>query len=214
MKITKYAHSCLLVEVGNTRILTDPGRWNRTPDAKGVDAVLITHEHADHCDVGKLREVIAANPGVRVITHEAVGKKLREEEIDHEIVDDAERVEIKGISIESCGMEHAIIYGTTSPCRNTGFVIHDDLFIPGDALHDIPSKPIRVLALPTGGPWMRLSEAIDYAKRLQPKIVFPIHDAMYTEDYRSDLIPRMVGGTLESAGIQFIDMPPETTREF
>jgi L-ascorbate metabolism protein UlaG (beta-lactamase superfamily) len=41
MKITKYAHACLLIEEGNCKVIVDPGRYNKTPDAMNVDAVLI-----------------------------------------------------------------------------------------------------------------------------------------------------------------------------
>jgi L-ascorbate metabolism protein UlaG (beta-lactamase superfamily) len=214
MNITRYGHACLLVDIDGVRIITDPGDWNETPDAENVHAVLITHEHQDHCDLDQIKSILAKNPGARIITHEAVGVKLAEADIAHEVIDNGETVDVSGVSVESCGTEHAPIYGDVSPCRNTGYLIGGELFVPGDALHDIPSKPVRVLALPTGGPWMKPSEAIDYAKRLKPQFAFPIHDAMHTEDYRSYLIPRVIGGNLEPAGITFIDIAPSAAHEF
>lgn len=214
MNITKYGHSCLLVEVNGVRIITDPGKWNPAPDADNVHAILITHEHQDHFDVGQLREILERNPDARVITHAAVGEKLSAEGISYETIAHGERVEVNGVGIESFGTEHACIYGDVPPCKNTGYLINDDLFAPGDALHDIPSKPVRVLALPCGGPWMRLSEAIDYAKRVQPAVVFPIHDAMYVDEFRDELIPRIVGGNLATAGIDFVQILLGTPKEF
>ena len=61
---------------------------------------------------------------------------------------------------------------------------------------------------------MRLSEAIDYAKSLKPKFVIPVHDAMYIEKYRDNIIPRGVGGNLEAAGIGFRDMKVGSVEEF
>jgi L-ascorbate metabolism protein UlaG (beta-lactamase superfamily) len=214
MKITRYAHACLLVEINHARIITDPGKWNNTPNASNVDSILITHEHQDHCDVEQLKTIIAKNPSARTITHEAVGAVLTEAGVAHETIENGESVDVKGVSIESCGIEHAPIYGNVSPCRNTGYVIGGELFVPGDALQDIPHKPIRVLALPTGGPWMRPSEAIDYAKKVKPEVVFPIHDAVYTQEYRGELIPRIIGGNLESFDIKFVDIAPGATHEF
>jgi L-ascorbate metabolism protein UlaG (beta-lactamase superfamily) len=214
MRITKYGHACLLVEINGIRIITDPGNWNPTPDAENVAAILVTHEHQDHCDIDQLKAILEKNPNARVITHEAVGAKLTEESIVHEVIGNGEVLDVKSISIESCGTEHSPIYGSTSPCRNTGYIVGGELFIPGDALHDVPGKSIRVLALPTGGPWMRPSEAIDYAKRVKPEIVFPIHDAVYIEEVQRGLVPRIVGGNLEPAGIKFIDMAPGDTQEF
>lgn len=214
MKITKYGHSCLLVEVQGVRIITDPGKWNPLPDAEEVDAILITHEHPDHCDSAQVKALIAKFPNVRVITHEVVAQKLIEDGVNVEIIEDGGVVDVGGVSVESYGSAHACIYGDVSPCRNTGYLINGELFAPGDALHDFPTSPIRILALPTGGPWMRLSEAIDYAKSVKPEIVFPIHDAIYIEEYRGDLVPRIVGGNLESAGITFFDLAAGETRDF
>jgi len=213
MKITKYGHSCLLVEENFVKIITDPGKWNPTPDVENVNAILITHEHQDHFELSQVKEILEKSPEALVITHEAVAAKLSEAGVPHVIIEPGSAIDVNGVSVESYGTEHATIYGPVSPCRNTGYLIAEKLFAPGDALHDIPGKPVEILALPCGGPWMRLSEAIDYAKKVQPKSVFPIHDAIYTEEYRSDLIPRVVGGNLENAGIAFVDMAPGASVE-
>lgn len=215
MKVTKYAHSCLLIEIGDTKILTDLGLWNpEVPEVTDLDMILITHEHADHFDIEKLKTLLYANSQAKVVTHVAVGEKLQEAGIEFSPIEAGERIEIAGISIESCGTEHAIIYGTSSPCRNTGFLIADKMYIPGDALHDTPSKSVEILALPTGGPWMKVSEAIDYAKTLNPRVVIPIHDAMYTEAVRETSIPRWVGAPLEAKGITFVNMSNNSTEDF
>ena len=77
----------------------------------------------------------------------------------------------------------------------------------------IPSTHVRVLALPTSGPWMKCSEAIEYAKKLSPSVVFPIHDALYTEEVRRGLMPRVIGTHLQAVGITFTDLPDGTTQE-
>ncbi len=214
MKITKYGHSCLLIEENGVRIITDPGIWNTTPDATGVSAVLITHEHPDHSDVEQVKAILGRNPEAQVITHKGLGSKLEEAGIAYTEIKAGETIDVQGVSVESCGTDHAIIYGDASPCQNTGYLIAGKLFAPGDALHDVPPGQIEILALPCGGPWMRFSDAIDYAKSLKPRVVFPIHDAMYIEEFRGGLVPRVIGGSLESAGISFIDMPAGATKEF
>lgn len=215
MKITKYAHSCLLLEVDGVKTLTDLGSWNpEVPEVSDLNVILITHEHADHFDIEKLKTLVSKNPEAKVITHRAVGAKLQEAGIEYMPIESGERIDISGVSIESCGTDHAIIYGSIPPCRNTGYLIADRFYIPGDALHDTPSKQIEVLALPTGGPWMKVSEGIDYAKSLKPKVVIPIHDAMYTEEVRSSSIPRWFGAPIEAAGIKFVNMGNNSSEEF
>ncbi len=215
MEITKYAQSCLLVEVGGVKILTDVGSYSATvPDVSGLSAVLITHEHQDHFDIPKLKEVLTRNPGAQVITHAGVGEKLTEAGIEWTAIEPGETVDVAGVSIESFGTEHAIIYGDSSPCRNTGFLIAGKLYIPGDALHDVPNKQVEILALPTGGPWHKISTAIDYAKTINPRVAFPIHDAMYTENYRQTSIPRWIGGQLEAVGISFLNLAESESHKF
>jgi L-ascorbate metabolism protein UlaG (beta-lactamase superfamily) len=214
MKITKYGHACLLVEEGNARILIDPGIWNPTPDVTGVHAVLVTHEHQDHVDVGQLKEVLGKNPGASVITHEGVGKVLSEAGISYAVLEEGGVADVNGVSVQGVGHDHAIIYGDTSPCQNTGFLIDGRLFVPGDALHDIPDSQVEILALPTGAPWMKLAEAIDYAKAVKPKVVFPVHDAMYINDYQRGLVPMIIGGNLQATGIEFRDLPAGSSLEF
>jgi L-ascorbate metabolism protein UlaG (beta-lactamase superfamily) len=215
MKITKYAQSCLLVVLNGVKILTDIGSYSaEIPNVTGLSAVLITHAHQDHFDLPKLQEVLAQNPDAQVITHAGVGEKLTEAGIAWTAIEPGEEVDIEGVSIESFGTEHAIIYGDSSPCRNTGFLIAGKLYMPGDALHDVPNKPVEILALPTGGPWHKISTAIDYAKTINPRVVIPIHDAMYTNDYKKTSIPRWIGGQLDAVDISFINLSEGDSHEF
>ncbi len=214
MKVTKYAQSCLLIEEEGVKILTDIGSYSEgVPEVEGLSAVLITHEHQDHFDVDKLQEVLGRSPDAVVITHAGVGAKLAELGIAWTGIEPGEELEVQGVSIESFGTEHAVIYGT-SPCRNTGFLIAGKLYMPGDALHDVLNKKIDILALPTGGPWHKMSECIDYAKKVNPRVAFPIHDAMYTNDYKQTSIPRWVGGQLEAVGISFVNVQEGEMHQF
>lgn len=214
MNITKFGHSCLLIEDVGVRLLTDPGDWNAEPDAADLDAVLITHEHGDHCDLPQLKSILAKNPQAKVITHESVGKLLDAEGIVYSPIRDGETLMVQEVSIRSCGTAHEIIYEDFPKCQNTGYLIAEKLFLPGDALHDFPDTPVEILGLPVGGPWMRLSEGIEYAKKLAPKTVFPIHDAMYVDSYRDKLIPRIVGGNIEAAGMRYEDLKAGDTKAF
>jgi L-ascorbate metabolism protein UlaG (beta-lactamase superfamily) len=68
MRLTKYGHSCLLVEEGPARMLLDPGTLSGGfEELEGLTAVLVTHQHADHLDLQRLRRLLERNPGVRVI---------------------------------------------------------------------------------------------------------------------------------------------------
>jgi len=203
MRITKYGHCCLLIEVGGIRILTDPGSYSTLPDGlDSIDLVLITHEHQDHLHVDSLKTVLQNNPQIKVITNKSVGSLLEREEIAYQVIEDGQNVTEKGILIEGLGKEHAIIYPTIPLTENIGFFIAGKLFYPGDALTE-PSHPVEILALPVAGPWLKLSEAIDYALKLKPKVCFPVHDGILKNPGLSHRLPSII---LEPQGIKFIVM--------
>jgi len=178
MKITKFGHSCLLVEEGDARILIDPGSYSTLQnDARNIDAILITHEHQDHLSIESLRAILKNSPEAKIYTNAGVGEKLKAENIPFEFLEDAQRVIVKGALVEGFGRDHAIIYPSLPRFDNTGYLIAGRLFHPGDALL-VPSKPVEILALPVIAPWSKISEVIDYAKTVKPKIAFPIHDGM------------------------------------
>lgn len=195
------------------RILTDPGNYNATPMVDGIDAILLTHEHQDHCHVESLQVILAKNPNAQVVTHAGVGKVLDEVGIKWESIANAEEKTVKGVSIKSFGTEHACIHHDLPPVQNTGFLIAGKLFYPGDSFHQ-PGQPIEVLALPVAGPWMKLEEAIEYAKAVKPKKVFPVHDGMLRQGIELGPTRRIPTMLLEPLGINYVDMTEGSSHDF
>jgi L-ascorbate metabolism protein UlaG (beta-lactamase superfamily) len=213
MIITKFGHCCLLIEVRGVRILTDPGNYNVSPDIKGIDVILITHEHQDHLHIESLIAILGRNPAAQVISHAGVGKLLDEAGISYTLATDGQEVMVQGVSIESSGSEHACIHHDLPKVQNTGFFIDGTLFYPGDSFHD-PGKAVAILALPVVGPWMKLSEAIEYAKTIKPKVVFPVHDGMLRQEHQLGPTRRIPTALLEPLGIKYVDMTEGSTRDF
>lgn len=179
MVITKFGHSCILVEEGSARILIDPGdKSSGHTDIDDLDAVCITHEHGDHCDIPSLQAILARNPSAGIYTNAGVGKKLEDAGISFQILEDGQSAIVEGAIIEAYGKDHALIYETIPMIRNTGYFIAGRFFYPGDTVMTVPSKQIEILALPIVAPWLKLSEALDYARKINPKICFPVHDGI------------------------------------
>jgi len=179
MKITKLGHCCLIIEVKGIRILTDPGApdYSRMPEeVKNISAVVITHEHADHLHIESLKKVLAQNPQAVVVTNTAVGKILEKENIAYSKVEDKQDFELQGVKISGFGEKHAEIYESFGQVENTGYMI-DSLCYPGDSF-SMPNTQAEILALPVVGPWMKMKEAIEYAKKINPKVAFPVHDGV------------------------------------
>jgi L-ascorbate metabolism protein UlaG (beta-lactamase superfamily) len=213
MRITKFGHCCLLIEEKDLRILTDPGNYNTIPDVKNIDVILLTHEHQDHTHIESIKDIITANPQAVIYTHLGVGKLLDEANISYTLISDGEEIEVKGVSVISLGAEHACICHGLSSVQNTGFYIAKKLFYPGDAFYN-PNRPIEVLALPVAGPWMKLEEAINYAKELQPKVVFPVHDGMLRQEHQLGPTRKIPKTMLEPLGIEYRDMIEGSVGEF
>lgn len=181
MKIKKLGHCCFVTEPKeDVKIMTDPGNFsNMQNDEKGIKAILITHEHADHLHIESLKKVLENNPNAVVITNTSVGCILDKENILYTKIEEGQKIEIEGVTISGFGNVHAEIYEDFGKVQNTGYMINN-LCYGGDAF-DYPEAEVDILALPIVGPWMKLSNAIEYAKKIRPRICFPVHDAIVQE---------------------------------
>ncbi len=198
MKITKYGHCCLLVEEAGARILIDPGALTEGKHpVEGIDVVLITHEHFDHCHVPSVAAVLAGSPACKVYTIPAVGDLLAKEGALHSLIAHGQSVQEKGVLIEAVGEKHAVVHPDIPQVGNVGFFIAERFFYPGDALTR-PGRSPEILALPVAAPWLKLSEAVDYARALKPKHCFAVHDGIIAPELRTrlggDMIAKLLPG--------------------
>ena len=204
MKITKFGHSCLLVEENGVKILFDPGEWSDLPvDLSSIDRVLITHNHGDHLDPEKIKVVLAKNPNAIVMTNEEVGKTLTENQIPFQLLEDGESETVNGVIIEGFGKEHALVHLDIPVAKNTGYLINSKLWHPGDSLL-VPPKPVSILALPIVAPWEKVSETMDYLTTIKPEYCVPIHDAFLKFEGLYDRFARM---WCEKIGAKYVELP-------
>lgn len=213
MKITKIGHCCLLIEVDGKRIMTDPGGFTVSEHMlDDIDVIVYTHEHGDHFHLDSLKALIVKNPAVSVVTNTGVGKLLTEAGIEFTLLEGTDAATIADIAFEACDARHVEIFEQYGQVQNTGFFIAQRLFYPGDAYAE-PGKPIDILALPVGGPWCKLADAIHYVLRVQPKNAFPVHDGLSTET-GLDIHHRVVGDNLADSKVAFHPMRAGDSAEF
>lgn len=218
MRITKFGHSCLLVEDsprgeagGGARIMIDPGMWSEGhTEITGLDAIFITHKHQDHADPESVKKILVNNPEVPIYSNDHVIEELRPHGIKVERFVDGDVKEIKDVRVEAHGKDHATIYPSLPRTDNTCLLIGGRLYHPGDSFHE-PKVPVEVLALPVCAPWMRLAEAIDFAKRLKPRFCFPIHDGMLKQVGPFHKLPQM---NLTPEGIEWRVLKPGQSVDF
>ena len=176
MRLTKYGHACVRLEDGDRVLVIDPGTYSEPESLSGATAVLITHEHADHIDVDKLKAARAGNPALTVHTHPALAATLGDGVIP---VAPGDTFTAAGFSVRAVGGAHAEIIDGLPGCPNIGFIA-DGLYHPGDSLF-VPAEPVDTLLVPASGPWLKLGEAIEFARAVKPARAFPIHDAMFSD---------------------------------
>jgi L-ascorbate metabolism protein UlaG (beta-lactamase superfamily) len=176
VQITHYGHSCLLVDTGAARLLFDPGTFSTGFESvTGLDAVLVTHQHADHLDPERLGPLLAGNPEARLIVDAETAAQLGER--PHEVVRSGASIQIAGSRIDVLGGTHAVIHPDIPVVANNAYLIDGTHLHPGDSFTP-PPAPVDVLFLPTGAPWLKLSEAVDYLRAVGPHTAVPIHEAV------------------------------------
>ncbi len=197
--IQRLTDSCLLVTTDRDATLFDPGFHTYQSgfdlDSLGdVTRVCITHAHGDHASpefVHWLKDrkadlVVYSNQdvanamlpnGIEVSTEVPEGSKV--EDVLHEMIPSGDQPPTHAYTID-------------------GIFTH-----PGDSRQ--PSISAPVLALPLLVPWDSATGAVEFARRLGPAKVVPIHDFYLSESGRS-WVRSMVKSVLAPSGIELVDI--------
>jgi L-ascorbate metabolism protein UlaG (beta-lactamase superfamily) len=182
MRITKFGHACVRLEHEGTALVLDPGVFTDVGALDGAEAVLITHEHPDHYLAEHLRASDAA-----ILTIGAVAARIREEAPDImervTVVAPGQSFAAAGLPVRAVGERHAVIHPELPRFDNSGYVVtlgETRVFHPGDALTG-PGEDVDVLLLPVSAPWLKVSEAIDFARAVDAPRNLAIHDRVYSE---------------------------------
>ncbi len=176
MQITHFGHACVLLDTGAARLLIDPGAFSTDFETlTGLDAVLVTHQHFDHLEMDKLQILLRANPDARLIVDPGTATQLSA--FEHEIVAPGASFEVAGAHVEVLGGRHAVIHEDIPVIPNNSYLVDGTHLHPGDAFTPAPG-PVEVLFLPTGAPWLKLGDAVDYLRTVAPRTAVPIHEAV------------------------------------
>lgn len=198
--IRRLTDSCLLVSTDTDATLFDPGFHSYQTGEIDLDSigavtrVFITHEHGDHVNPEFVRWLLDRSSDLSIYANDAVVQILRREDIE------ATTSVPEGVQVEDV-LHGKIPNGATPP--NRAFTIEGLLTHPGDSRE--PSITAPILALPLLVPWDSATGAVEFARRLGPAQVVPIHDFYLSESGRK-WITGMVGNVLSGDDIELVDL--------
>lgn len=181
MRLRHLGHSCLLVEVADRTILIDPGSWSSDfEDLSGLDAIVVTHQHADHLDRGRFAGLVRSNPDATIVTDPQSAALLADDGLMVTSWDDGV-IQVGDVSLSAHGNEHAFNHSRVPQVANVGVKVsaagEPVLFHPGDAYDAAPGM-IDILAVPINAPWTAVRDSIDFVRRIAPRSIVPIHDGL------------------------------------
>jgi L-ascorbate metabolism protein UlaG (beta-lactamase superfamily) len=166
MQLTFHGHACVSLDLPDGRTLViDPGTFSDTAAAlTDATAVLVTHDHFDHVDVPAVAELLASAPGVQVWATGPAATALREggapEQQVHEVTP-GQVLDAAGARVTVGGLYHP-----------------GDSFVPPAAQ---PEAGLDVLLVPVSAPWLKMEQAIDFARSVPARVVVPIHEVFLSD---------------------------------
>jgi L-ascorbate metabolism protein UlaG (beta-lactamase superfamily) len=176
MRITKFGHSCMLLDTGDVRVLIDPGSYSSGFESLDeLDGLLLTHQHVDHFDRARILDLLTTNDRAAVVADEQTAQLLADSGRDVRTVHEDDRFAVGSVDVTVHGREHVVIHPDLPNVTNVGYFIAETLFHPGDAL-TVLDRDVEVLALPVGAPWLRIRDAIDYMRAVRPAVAVAVHD--------------------------------------
>jgi L-ascorbate metabolism protein UlaG (beta-lactamase superfamily) len=201
--LTYVGHGTVLLEVGGSRVLTDPllrrymGPLLRRgplpgPDVtEDLDAILISHLHVDHLDARSLRLLDRRTPvvipwhGVKLMHRLGFG--------DVRSIEPGERMQVGGVVVEATAAFHGgKRYPVTRSGHALGYLIGDDprVYYAGDTglfpgMSELAGR-VDVALLPISGWGVTLPDdhlnpltAARALEALRPRVAIPVHYGVY-----------------------------------
>lgn len=184
MKITKFVHSCLLVETDEETVLFDPGRYSwksglfAIEKLKKLDAMVITHEHDDHFHIPFVEALIKKFPNASFTTTVSVAKQLQVMGITRVFTESNGNVQIFSKK------RHASVEPLKAPPPENIAVHYANRLTVGGDRQDLEESK-EILALTITAPWGSERTAAQMLLRLHPKYAIPIHDWHWSEAARN-----------------------------
>ncbi len=188
MDLKKFSHACVRIESGGRALVIDPGNFGSVAAAlAGVEAVLVTHEYADHLDLEPVLEVLKSRTEISLHAPDPVAARVLEAAVAAGVPNARERIHavaagdsftLAGLKVTAYGGDHALIHQTLPRVANLGYLIEGRLFHPGDSYSVPEGIGVKTLLIPAHAPWAKIGETIDFLVAVGAARNFPIHDGL------------------------------------
>lgn len=185
MKITKFEHSCVVIEEGNSKLIIDPGVYsNSFADFNNVTAVVVTHVHADHFDISKIKKIAELSPNVQIFSTKEVASEITDKKVI--AFEPSKNYNVGDFNLEFVGQKHEVVDPKTPVVKNSGVLVNELFYSPGDS-YEVPTKPFKVLSVPKSGPWLRIKDALPMFEKSNCTLVIGTHDALINDQGHSSV---------------------------
>lgn len=206
MKLTKHEHACMVLEKAGRSLVIDPGSFTALMvGLTDVEAIVITHEHADHWTDRQLEEIRDQNPEARILGPRGVADAVTGFAVEE--VKPGDRIEAGPFELEFVGGRHALIHSSLPVVDNVGVLVDGSFYYPGDSFDAPENASIETLAVPVSGPWLKLGETMDFIEKVRPKRFFAAHEMLLSRLGR-DLTHARIGAVAERIGAELIELDP------
>lgn len=178
MKISKFEHAMLVIDLQGSQLVIDPGSYSNLPKLENVAAVVLTHLHDDHAYAPHIKTITDQFPDALIFGTQEVANKL--EGVKVQVVYHGDRHQIGPFTLDFYGDLHQVIHRSIPLVQNVGLMLNSTLYYPGDS-YTIPEQRVNVLACPSSAPWLRIADVIDFLEQVKPANCFSTHNALLSE---------------------------------
>lgn len=178
MDISLLGHSAVAF-TKNRVLVIDPGVYSDTTTLGIACAVLLTHSHPDHMDASALARTTAKIYGPSSIMAE-LAEHPQHPIPQHRLhpLQEGELVDIAGFQVQVLGGEHAVVHPEIPSPPHLAYLIEQQVLHPGDSLVVYDDVDPDVVLLPVVAPWLKLADAVDFARAYPRAKLIPIHDGI------------------------------------